>query len=286
MIGLIVAVLVLLLVSSSVYIVNEFERAVVLRFGEMVKADVPPGIHFKVPYADRVRKFDGRVLTADARPESFFTVENKRLIVDSFAKWRIRDVDVYYRATRGDERLADERLAQRIGDGLRNHFGRRTLHEVVSGERDQLMAELTKTLNETALVQLGVEVIDVRVKRIDLPADVSQSVFYSMGAARVKEASEHRAVGREQAEIIRAAADFESAVVVANAYREAELRRGEGDAQAAAIFASAYNKDPEFYAFVRSLNAYRSTFASRDDLMVIDPSSEFFRYLTNPLGQN
>jgi membrane protease subunit HflC len=280
--GLVVVVLALMLGASTVYIVNEFERAVVLRFGRLVLVDVQPGIHVKLPFADRVRKFDGRVLTADARPESFFTVENKRLIVDSFAKWRIKDVDVYYKATGGTEAIASERLAQRIADGLRNHFGRRTLHEVVSGERDMLMTELTESLNETALVQLGVEVIDIRVKRIDLPTDVSQSVFDRMAADREKEASEHRAKGREQSEVIRADADRQRAVLEANAYRDAELLRGDGDARAAAVFAAAYSKDPEFYAFVRSLNAYRNTFASKDDLMVIDPKSEFFRYLTNP----
>ncbi|HEY7886142.1 MAG TPA: protease modulator HflC [Cellvibrionaceae bacterium] len=285
LIGLIVLVVILFTGASSVYIVNEFERAVVLRFGSLIEVDVEPGIHVKLPFADVVRKFDGRVLTADARPESFFTIENKRLTVDSFAKWRIRDVDVYYRATGGDEALAADRLGQRINDGLRSQFGSRTLHEVVSGERDALMTNLTESLNTTALDQLGVEVIDIRVKRIDLPADVSQSVYDRMAADRQKEASEHRAKGREQAEVIRADADRQVAVLEANAYRDAELVRGDGDAQAASIYAGAYNKDPEFYAFVRSLTAYRTTFANKDDLMVVDPSSEFFRYLGQPSGK-
>lgn len=284
--GLVAVVVILATAASSVYIVNEFERAVVLRFGSLIKVDVKPGFHVKLPFADVVRKFDGRVLTADARPESFFTIENKRLTVDSFAKWRIRDVDVYYRATGGNEDMAVDRLSQRINDGLRSQFGSRTLHEVVSGERDALMAILTESLNSTALAQLGVEVIDVRVKRIDLPADVSQSVYDRMAADRQKEASEHRAKGREQAEVIRADADRQRAVLEANAYRDAELVRGDGDAQAAAIYASAYNKDAEFYAFVRSLSAYRTAFANKDDLMVVDPNSEFFRYLGQSSGIN
>jgi len=284
-VGLIVLIAVIATGFSSVYIINEFERAVVLRFGRLIEVDVKPGLHFKLPWADKVRRFDGRVLTADATPQSFFTIENKRLIVDSFAKWRIRDVDIYYRSTGGDESLAQNRLGQRINDGLRSQFGSRTLHEVVSGERDLLMQELTKSLNKTALEQLGVEVLDVRVKRIDLPEDVSQSVYDRMAADREKEASEHRAMGREQAEVIRADADRQRAVLEANAFRDAELIRGDGDAQAAAIYASAYDKDAEFYAFVRSLTAYRESFASKDDLMVVDPSSDFFRYLGTTTGK-
>lgn len=283
--ALIVAGLLVVLGFNVVFIVAEYERAVVLRFGAMVNADVAPGLHFKLPIADRVRIFDGRVLTADAQAESFYTIENKRLIVDSYAKWRIREVETYYKATGGNEDVADARLASRIADGLRNQVGRRTLHEVVSGERDALMAELIGNLNSVALDQLGVELLDIRVKRIDLPEDVSQSVFDRMAADREKEAREYRATGREQAEVIRADADRQRAVLVANAYRDAELLRGDGDATAAAIFADAFSGDPEFYAFVRSLNAYRSAFSSKDDLMVLDPSSEFFRFLTNPAGR-
>jgi len=285
LVGLIVLVVAVATGLSSVYIVNEFERAVVLRFGRLIKVDVDPGMHVKIPWADQVRKFDGRVLTANATPESFFTIENKRLTVDSFAKWRIRDLDVYYRSTGGNESLAQNRLSERINDGLRSQFGRRTLHEVVSGERDLLMQELTASLNEMALEQLGVEVLDVRVKRIDLSADVSQSVFDRMAADREKEASEHRAMGREQSEVIRADADKQRVVLEANAFRQAEEVRGEDDAEAAAIYATTYNKDAEFYAFWRSLAAYRETFASKDDLMVVDPGSEFFRYLKVQTGQ-
>lgn len=279
LIGLFIAAMV---VSSSVYIVTEYERAVVLRFGRLQNIDVPPGLHFKIPFADRVRKFDGRLMTADMRPESFFTIENKRLIVDSYIKWRVKNVENYYKATGGDEDIAAERLAQRVADGLRNQFGRRTLHEVVSGKRDELMQELTLSINSVSEDLLGLEVIDIRVKRIDLPTDVSDSVFARMAADREKEAREYRSKGKEQAEVIRADADRQRAVLEANAYRDAERLRGEGDARAAAIYAEAYNKDPEFYAFIRSLNAYTNTFNSKDDLLVVDPNSEFFRYLKNP----
>lgn len=271
-----------MIVSSSVYIVTEYERAVVLRFGRLQNIDVPPGLHFKIPFADRVRKFDGRLMTADMRPESFFTIENKRLIVDSYIKWRVKNVENYYKATGGDEDIAAERLAQRVADGLRNQFGRRTLHEVVSGKRDELMQELTLSINSVSEDLLGLEVIDIRVKRIDLPTDVSDSVFARMAADREKEAREYRSKGKEQAEVIRADADRQRTVLEANAYRDAERLRGDGDARAAAIYAEAFNKDPEFYAFVRSLNAYTNTFSGKDDLLVVDPNSEFFRYLKNP----
>jgi membrane protease subunit HflC len=271
--------------ANTVFIVNEYERAVVLRFGALVNADVQPGVHIKLPFADRVRRFDGRILTADARPESFYTVENKRLIVDSYAKWRVKNVEAYYKATGGQEDVADARLASRVADGLRNEVGRRTLHEVVSGERDKLMEDLTAQMNETAMELLGVEVIDIRVKRIDLPDDVSESVFDRMAADREKEAREYRATGREQAEVIRADADRQRAVLEANAYRDAELLRGDGDARAAAIYAAAFNQNPDFYAFVRSLNAYKNAFNGSDDLLVVDPSSEFFQYLKDAEGQ-
>ncbi|MBE8716298.1 protease modulator HflC [Cellvibrio polysaccharolyticus] len=283
--GVIVAAIILMVISSSIYVVTEYERAVVLRFGRLVQMDVEPGLHFKLPVADKVRKFDGRLLTADMRPESFFTVENKRLIVDSFIKWRIKNVENYYKATGGDERVAAERLASRVADGLRNHFGRRTMHEVVSGRRDELMEELTHSLNLVTEDLLGLEVVDIRVKRIDLPTDVSDSVYARMAADREKEAREYRSKGQEQAEVIRADADRQRAVLEANAYRDAERIRGDGDAKAAAIFAAAYSQDPEFYAFVRSLTAYSNTFKGREDLLVVDPDSDFFRYLKDASGK-
>lgn len=275
----------LLLAFNSVYIVTEYQRAIMLEFGRLVQADIKPGLHFKKPWA-KVSKFDGRILTADMTPESFFTVENKRLVVDSYIKWQVKDVETYYKATNGDEATAENRLAQRVADGLRNQFGRRTLHDVVSGKRDELMSEITASINVDAVKLLGIEVKDIRVKRIDFPPEASQSVFARMAADREKEAREYRSQGKEQAEVIGADADRQRAVLEANAYRDAERIRGDGDAKAAAIFAEAYSKDPEFYAFVRSLNAYRLSFSGKDDLMVVDPESDFFRYLKDPKGKN
>lgn len=283
--GLAALALVLLVVANSVYIVSEYERAVVLRFGRLINPDVQPGLHVKVPFADKLRKFDGRILTTDARPESFYTIENKRLIVDSYAKWRIENVDEYYKVTGGDETVAASRLANRVANELRNQIGSRTLHEVVSGQRDELMQDLTASLNKEANELLGIDVLDIRVKRIDLPEDVSQSVFDRMSADREKEAREYRSQGAEQAEVIRADADRQVAVLEANAYRDAEKIRGSGDATAARTFAEAYSQDRDFYAFVRSLNAYKKSFAGKEDLMVVDPKSDFYRYLNSMDGQ-
>lgn len=284
-VSLIVLIVGFLLAFNSVYVVTEYQRAIMLEFGRLVQADIKPGLHFKKPWA-KVSKFDGRLLTADMTPESFFTVENKRLVVDSYIKWQVKDVETYYKATNGDEATAENRLAQRVADGLRNQFGRRTLHDVVSGKRDELMSEITASINVDAVKLLGIEVKDIRVKRIDFPPEASQSVFARMAADREKEAREYRSQGKEQAEVIGADADKQRAVLEANAYRDAERIRGEGDARAAAIFAEAYSKDPEFYSFVRSLNAYRLSFSGKEDLMVVDPNSDFFRYLKDPKGKN
>jgi membrane protease subunit HflC len=284
-VSLIALIVGLLLAFNSIYVVTEYQRAIMLEFGRLVQADIKPGLHFKKPWA-KVSKFDGRLLTADMTPESFFTVENKRLVVDSYIKWQVKDVETYYKATNGDEATAENRLAQRVADGLRNQFGRRTLHDVVSGKRDELMSEITASINVDAVKLLGIEVKDIRVKRIDFPPEASQSVFARMAADREKEAREYRSQGKEQAEVIGADADKQRAVLEANAYRDAERIRGDGDAKAAAIFAAAYSKDPEFYSFVRSLNAYRLSFSGKDDLMVVDPKSDFFRYLKDPQGKN
>jgi membrane protease subunit HflC len=216
---------------------------------------------------------------------SFFTVENKRLVVDSYIKWRIKDVEAYYKATGGIEEVAVNRLEQRVADGLRNQFGRRTLHDVVSGKRDELMSEITHSINTDAMTLLGVEVKDIRVKRVDFPPEVSRSVYERMAADREKEAREYRSQGKEQAEVISADADRQRAVLEANAFRDAERIRGDGDAKAAAIYSAAYNKDREFYSFVRSLSAYRASFRNKDDLMVIDPNSDFFRYFKDSQGK-
>jgi membrane protease subunit HflC len=272
-------IVVLIVVNSTLYVVSEFERGVKLRFGKLIEADIQPGLHLKVPFVDDVRIFDARILTVDAQPASFFTIEKKRLIVDSYAKWRIANVETYYKATGGVESVAHNRLANRVNTGLRNQFGTRTLHEVVSGERDLLMKNITDDLNRTVLDSLGIEVVDVRVKRIDLPQEVSGPVFRRMTAEREKEARELRSTGKEKAEKIRASADRERTIELANAYRDAEELRGEGDAEAAKIYASAYQKDPEFYSFVRSLNAYKNAFSNKGDIMLVEPDSDFFKYL-------
>lgn len=269
----------IVILNGSLYRVLQTERAVVLRFGALQNADVPPGLHVKIPLVDEVRTFEGRVLTLDATPESYYTVGKKRLEVDSFAKWRIANVEKYYTATGGDETIARNRLAARINDGLRNQFGTRTLHEVVSGERDQFMAELAAEMNASVLESLGVEVLDVRVKRIDLPREVSESVFNRMSAEREKLATEYRAQGQESAEKIRADADRQVTILEAEAYRDAEQTRGDGDARATAIYSSAFGKDPEFYSFTRSLRAYVDSFSSRQDILLLDTESEFFKYL-------
>ncbi len=271
--------LILLVLNGALFVVKETERAIMLQFGRIIETDIAPGLHIKLPVIHQVKKFDARVLTVDGEPESFFTIERKRLIVDSFAKWRIADVQTYYKATGGVENITRSRLADRINDGLRNEFGTRTLYEVVSGERDRLMHEMTATLNTAVLKSLGVEVLDVRVRRIDLPQEVSEQVFQRMTAEREKEARELRALGLETAEKLRAEADRQVTVIRANAYRDAQLVRGDGDAEAAGIYAQAFQQDPEFYAFTRSLQAYRDSFASRDDLLVLEPDSDFFRYL-------
>lgn len=274
----------LLIIGNSLYIVSATERAVLLRFGEVVNPDVSIGLHVKIPIVHAVRKFDRRLITLDAPTERFLTIEKKPLDVDFYAKWRIRDTARFYTATSGDESRAQALLAQRIKTGLRNQFGERTVHDVVSGERESLMTELTAQLNSITQKEFGIEVVDVRVKRIDLPEQVSQSVFDRMKSEREREAREHRSTGKELAEKIRASADRERVILEATAYREAETIRGDGDAKAAAIYAEAYKKDPEFYAFVRSLNAYRASFSSRSDIMLLDPKGDFFKYMNNQKG--
>lgn len=277
--ALIAGVVLAIVVWSSFYIVSETERAVLLQFGRVVETDVPPGLHFKIPYVNRVRKFDGRLLTLDTVTQRFLTLEKKAVMVDAYAKWRVSDANRFYTATSGMKQIADERLSRRLEAGLRDQFGKRTLHEVVSGERDALMADMTAVLDGMARRELGIEVLDVRVKAIDLPREVNRSVYERMSSEREREAREHRAKGRELAEGIRADADRQRRVLLADAYRDAEEIRGDGDAQAASIYAQAYNQNAEFYAFYRSLQAYRESFADKRDVMVLDPSSDFFRYL-------
>jgi len=280
--GIVISFLGLILVvlgSNSFFIVTELERAVLLEFGKVIKADVPPGLHFKKPFINSVRKFDGRVLTLDAPAERFLTLEKKAVIVDSFAKYRVSDAQLFYTATSGDERRIQSLLRQRVNNGLRNEISKRSLHEVVSGERDELMSVLTERLNISTRLELGVAVIDVRVKKIDLPPEVSQSVYERMNTERDIEAREHRAQGQELAVGIRADAEKQREVLLANAYADAESIRGDGDAVAAATYASAYTKDKEFYKFYRSMIAYKRTFANKGDILLIQPDSDFFKYL-------
>ncbi|MGH1460588.1 MAG: protease modulator HflC [Neptuniibacter sp.] len=278
----IVFAVLVLLAQSSLYIVKETERAVLLKFGEVVEADVQPGLHIKIPLVNKVRIFDSRILTLDARPQAYLTLEKKRLIVDSFVKWRVKDVQKYYTATSGNEFTAAQLLSDRVDTGLRNQFGERTVTEVVSGEREELMSELTKGLSDIATQELGVEVVDVRVKRIDLPQEVSESVYGRMRSEREREARELRSRGKELAEGIRADADRQKTVIVAEAYRESEEIRGEGDAIAANNYATAYSPNKEFYSFYRSLQAYRESFGQAGDVMVLKPDSDFFKYLGQP----
>jgi len=268
--------------SNSVFVISETQRGVLLKFGEVVNSDLEPGLHFKIPFVDSVRKFDGRILTVDSTPERFFTQEQKQLIVDSYAKFRVVDTAKYYTATSGEEFRAAALLSQRINDDLRNQVAGRSVQEVVSGERDQLMDAVKARLNETVLTELGVEVIDVRVKKIDLPNEVSQSVYRRMNAEREKEARELRSEGKEIAEGMRAEADRKVTVIEAEAVRDAEIIRGDGDATATRIYADSFNRDPEFYAFTRSLNAYKQTFANGGDIMLLQPDSQFFQYLRDP----
>jgi modulator of FtsH protease HflC len=276
-IGIIVVLVILVLGWSSLYTVKQWQRAMVFGLGEIVETNIGPGLHVMIPFVNNVRKFDTRILTVEAEAERYFTVEKKNVIVDAFVKWRITNLSDYYRATGGDERRAGQLLYEKINDALRNEFGKRTIQEVVSGGR----AEITQKLNEVVNLQakdLGITIVDVRIKRIDLPNEVSTSVYQRMEAERGRVARDFRSRGAEAAERIRADADRQRTVTLADAYRKAEGIRGEGDAAAAAIYAQAYDKNPEFYAFYRSLNAYKNTFNSRSDTLVMEPDSEFFKY--------
>ncbi len=279
--GIFLLALLSFLGSNAIFVVSEFERAVLLEFGKVVRSDISPGLHFKIPIINEVRKFDARILTSDAPAERYLTLEKKAVIVDSFAKFRVENVQTFYTSTSGDERRAEDLLKERINDGLRNEIGKRSLYEVISGERDELMQVLRANLNKVASDELGVTVIDVRVKRIDIPSDVSQSVYDRMNTERDIEAREHRAKGQELALGIRADAEKQREVILAEAYSEAEKTRGEGDALAASIYASAFQKDEKFYEFYRSMSAYRKTFSSKGDVLLIQPDSDFFKYMNS-----
>lgn len=283
-VGLAGALIVVLLVLSSVFIIPETHRGVMLRFGELVETDIPAGLHFKVPVIDQVREFDIRVLTMDLPSRQYLTVEKKPLDVTSYIAWQIRDVDQFYRATGGDEFRAQSLLMSRVDNGLRDEFGVRTMHEVVSGQRDELMHTLRDRVNETSVKEFGIDVKDIRVKAIELPGQVSDNVYRRMATEREKLAQEFRSRGRELAEGIRADADRQKTVTLAEAFAASEATRGEGDGEAARIYAEAYGSNAEFYSFYRSLQAYRNTFSSKDDIMVIDSDSEFMKFLTDSNG--
>lgn len=274
-------ILAIVLASTSLFTVDQRQYAIVFQLGEVRNVIEQPGLHFKWPLVQNVRVFDRRILTLDsADPERFITSEKKNVLVDLFVKWRITDVKQYYISVGGNERLAETRLLQTVNAGLREEFGRRTVHEVVSGERDKIMEDMRSKANVDA-VKIGVEIVDVRLKRVDLPTEVSESVYRRMEAERKRVANELRSRGSAEAEKIRADADRQREIIVAEAYREAQKIKGEGDAQAAAIYGSAFGANPEFYAFYRSMDAYQKSFRSKSDVLVVEPNSDFFRYLKN-----
>jgi membrane protease subunit HflC len=283
--ALIAGLVILIFAWGSLFVINERERAVQLRFGQLVDADLKPGLHFKFPFVDNVRIFDARLQHLEVPSERFLTLEQKAVIVDSYIKWRIANVAKFYTATAGDIFRANTLLSQRAESRMRNKFGGLTLNEVVSGQRDSLMSDITSNLDKVAREELGVTVVDVRVKRVDLPPTVSDSVFERMSSEREKEAQEYRSKGQEMAEGIRANADREQRIIQADANKEAEITRGTGDAKAAEIYAKAYRQDPEFYAFTRSLKAYEASFNSSGDILLLEPDNDFFNYLNSKTGK-
>jgi len=284
--SLLIALLVaLVLLTMSAYSVDQREFAIVFRLGEIVAVKKEPGLYFKVPLVENVRYFEKRIVTLDwTEPDRFITSEKKNVLVDSFVKWRIIDPAKYYVSVRGDERQAEARLSQTVNDGLRAEFGKRTIHDVVSGEREKIM-EILRLKTDGEARQMGIEVLDVRIKRVDLPEEVSGSVYQRMEAERKRVANELRSQGAGAAEKIRADADKQREVIIAEAYREAQKTKGEGDAKAAEVYASAYGKNPEFYSFYRSLEAYRNSFRSKSDVLVLQPDSEFFKYMRDAGGK-
>jgi membrane protease subunit HflC len=285
-VGAILGVLVVAAVvgSLSLFTVDERENAIVFQLGEIRHVVAEPGLKFKLPLIQNVRYFDKRILTLDTPDaERFITSEKKNVLVDSFVMWRIEDVKQYYVSVRGDEALAVTRLNQTVNSTLREEFGKRTVQEVISGERDRIMTVVREKLEDDAK-RIGVRIVDVRLKRVELPAEVSEAVYRRMEAERRAVAAELRSQGFSDAEKIRAEADKDREVIIAEAYREAQRVKGEGDARATAIYARAFNENPEFYAFYRSLEAYRASFRNRSDVLVLDPSSELFRYFRNPGG--
>ena len=277
------AVIVLVVVASlSMFTVDQRERAIVFQLGEIKELVDESGLHVKLPLIQNVRYFDNRILTLDTpETERFITSEKKNVLVDTFVKWRIKDLKQYYISVQGDELRAQTRLAQTVNAALREEFGKRTVHDVVSGQRDDITRIVREKVDED-LSKIGVQIVDVRIKRVDLPQEVSESVYRRMDAERKSVASELRSQGFSAAEKIRAEADRDREVIVAEAYRDAQRAKGEGDRKASAIYAQAFSENPEFYAFYRSLDAYRASFSKKSDVLVLEPNSEFFKYLKNP----
>ncbi|MGA7985649.1 MAG: protease modulator HflC [Burkholderiales bacterium] len=286
-IGPLVAALVavLLVISGTLFSVDQRYNAIVFQLGEIKSVVSAPGLHFKWPLLQNVRQFDMRILSYDdPEPLRFITSEKKPVLVDSFVMWRIKDVKQFYISVRGDEFAATTRIRQTISDSLQAEFGRRTVHDVVSGQRDEIMG-LVRDKVDQELRRIGVEIVDVRLKRVDLPQEVSESVYRRMESERKRVANELRSTGAAAAERIRADADRQREVILAEAYRDAQKIKGEGDAKATDIYAKAFSQNPEFYAFYRSMDAYRSTFRGKNDLMLLDPNSDFFRFFKDPAGR-
>ena len=278
--SIVAAALLIGIAANSFFIVNEKEEAIVFQFGEAIRTEIPVGFHFKTPIIQEVKKYDNRIQTLDEEPDRILTVESKYLLVDSFIKYRISDVLVFYKANNGSFNSLNSLLAQRSEFVLKNNFGKRTVKEVVSGERDELMNIMLNSLNDS-VADLGVEIVDFRVKRIDLPSNLSNSVYERMRTERNRLAEELRSEGKEIAREIRAIADKDKVVILADAYKKAELLRGEGDAEAARIYAEGFSQNPEFYEFTRSMRAYVETFENKSDVLLIDANSDFLKYLNS-----
>ena len=279
---LMVAVVALLVLSMSVYTVDQRKAAIKFQLGEVVSMETQPGLYFMVPILQNVRLYDTRIQTYDSKDaERFLTSENKNVLVDSFVKWRVIDVRQYYVSVRGDPVAAEARISQTVNDALRAEFARRTVHDVVSGERQKIMDTVADKVDKD-VKNIGVEVVDVRLKRVDLVPEISSDVYRRMESERKRVANELRSTGSAEGEKIKADADRQKQVIVAEAYRDAQRIKGEGDAQAARIYAEAFGRNPEFYSFYRSLEAYRASLRNKSDVMVLEPNSDFFKYLKNP----
>ena len=274
----------LIIVGASVFTVTETEKAILFKWGKIERSDYEPGLHFKIPFVNDVRKFDDRIHTFDTKPEDYLTEEKKFVVLDSFIQWRIEDVKKFYVSMRGDMDVAEERIGTIVKEGLRNEFGKRILQEVISGERHIIMDDINKSANQN-VKQFGIKIVDVRIKRIEFPPKVSDKVYRRMETERTRIAKELRAEGNEKATKIRANADRQVTVLKADAFKEAQTIKGQGDGKAAEIYAQAYSQNKEFFSFYRSLGAYGKTFGNSSDIMIVEPDSDFFDYFKNVQGR-